>query len=249
LEELPLGGTAVGTGINTHPKFARNVIERLSLETGFQLREAMNHFESQGARDACVMASGVLKTIAISLIKIACDIRLLGSGPRLGLGELRIPPTQPGSSIMPGKVNPVICEMVVQVGAQVIGNDAAIAWGGAFGNLELNTMMPLIAYNLLESIELLSNAATQFSRRCISGLEADELHCRTGIERSLALATLLVPAIGYDQAASIAKKAYENNRSVREVALEMAGLAREALESLLGKTGSNETPGSSPISK
>lgn len=240
LEELPLGGTAVGTGINTHPEFARRTIEGICAETGFPLREASNHFEAQGARDACVMASGVLKTIAISLIKIAGDIRLLGSGPRLGLGELRLPPTQPGSSIMPGKVNPVMCEMVIQVGAQVIGHDAAIAFGGAFGNLELNAMMPLIAHNLLDSIELLGNAVTQFSRRCIAGLEADELRCRTGIERSLALATVLVPALGYDRAAQIAKTAYESGRTVREVALELSGLSSEELESLFGKIGAEE---------
>src|SRR5258705_7668617 len=168
LGELALGGTAVGTGLNTHPEFARRVIEGLARETKLNLREAPNHFEAQAARDACVEASGALKTVAVSLIKIANDVRWLGSGPRLGLGELKLPATQPGSSIMPGKVNPVMCEMVIQVGAQVIGNDAAITFAGTFGNFELNTMLPVIAHNLLQTIDLLTSASRVFAKRCVS---------------------------------------------------------------------------------
>ena len=233
LAELALGGTAVGTGLNTHPEFARNVIEGLARETGLDLREAPNHFEAQGARDACVEAGGALKTVAVSLIKIANDIRWLGSGPRLGLGELKVPATQPGSSIMPGKVNPVMCEMVIQVGAQVIGNDAAIAFAGTFGNFELNVMLPVIAHNLLESIELLANASRVFARRCIAGLEADGEKLEANIERSLAMCTALAPVIGYDKAAHIAKVAHQTNRNVREVATELSGLDNATLDRLL----------------
>jgi fumarate hydratase class II len=233
LAELALGGTAVGTGLNTHPEFARRVIESLSRETGLKLCEARDHFEAQSARDACVETSGALKTVAVSLIKIANDLRWLGSGPRLGLGELKLPATQPGSSIMPGKVNPVMCEMVVQVGAQVLGNDTVITFGGAFGSFELNTMIPVIAHNLLQSIELLTNASRVFARRCVDGLEADVERCQSSLERSLALCTALAPVIGYDQAARIAKLAYESNRTVREVALEMSGLDESRLDQLL----------------
>jgi len=233
LAELALGGTAVGTGLNAHPEFASKVIAGLARETGFDLREAPNHFEAQGARDACVEASGALKTNAVSLIKIANDIRWLGSGPRLGMGELKLPATQPGSSIMPGKVNPVMCEMVIQVGAQVIGNDAAITFAGTFGNFELNVMLPVIAHNLLESIELLANASRVFARRCIAGLEADAEKLEANIERSLAMCTALAPVIGYDRAAHIAKVAYETNRNVREVAAELSGLDKETLDRLL----------------
>ena len=237
LGELALGGTAVGTGLNTHPEFARRTIAGLAQETGLTLREADNHFEAQAARDACVEASGALKTVAVSLIKIANDVRWLGSGPRLGLGELKLPATQPGSSIMPGKVNPVMCEMVIQVGAQVIGNDATITFGGASGNFELNTAMPLIAYNLLQSIELLANACGVFTRRCVNGLEADIQRCESNLERSLAMCTVLAPVIGYDKAAEIAKVAYESNRTIREVALEMSGLPKERLNALLDPAG------------
>ena len=243
LGELALGGTAVGTGINTHPDFARLVIEGVSRETGLDLREAANHFEAQAARDACVEASGALKVVAVSLIKIANDIRWLGSGPRLGLGELKLPATQPGSSIMPGKVNPVICEMVLQVSAQVIGNDAVITFAGASGNFELNTMMPLIAYDLLQSIELLSNASGVFARRCVDGLEADVERCQGNIELSLAMCTALAPVVGYDKAAEIAKEAYETGRTVREVAMEMTGFDKARLDQLLDP--SNQT-GSKP---
>jgi fumarate hydratase class II len=233
LGELALGGTAVGTGLNTHPEFARRVIARLAQETGLALREAPNHFEAQAARDACVETSGALKAIAIGLIKIANDLRWLGSGPRLGLGELRLPAVQPGSSIMPGKVNPVMCEMVIQVVSQVIGNDAAIALGGAMGNFELNTMLPVIAHNLLQSIELLAHASREFARRCVAGLEAEVTHCAQSVERSLGMATALAPAIGYDQAARIARAAHATGRTVREVALESSGLSRDQVDRLL----------------
>ncbi|MHC1767980.1 MAG: class II fumarate hydratase [Verrucomicrobiia bacterium] len=233
LGELALGGTAVGTGINTHPEFARRTIEGLAKETGLELREAPNHFEAQAARDAAVEASGALKTVAVSLIKIANDVRWLGSGPRCGLGELRLPPTQPGSSIMPGKVNPVMSEMLIQVCAQVIGNDAAVTLGGAFGNFELNVMMPLIAHNLLESIQLLANGSRVFARRCIEGLEADAQRCEAAVEQSLAMCTALAPVIGYDAAAQIAKKAFQSGRTIREVARETAELDQAKLEELL----------------
>ena len=236
--ELALGGTAVGTGLNTHPDFARHTIERLAKDTVLPLREASNHFEAQGGRDAAVETSGVLKTIAVSLIKIASDIRLLGSGPRLGLGELKLPATQPGSSIMPGKVNPVMPEMVLQVCAQVLGNDTAITFGGSFGNLELNAMIPVIAYNLLQSIELLSNATRVFSLRCISGLEANREKCAVNLELSLANATNLVPVLGYDKAATIAKIALETSRTVREVATEATELNPLELNRLLNSNTS-----------
>ena len=233
LAELALGGTAVGTGINTHPDFARLTIQRLGDEIKLPLREAANHFEAQAARDACVDTSGALKTIAVSLIKIANDIRWLSSGPHAGLGELKLPATQPGSSIMPGKVNPVMCEMVIQVGAQVIGNDAVITFGGATGNLELNTMMPVIAYNLLQSIELLANAVRTFARRCITGIEADHLRSRHHLERSLAFAASLAPAIGYDKTARIVKVATESGRTLLDVARELSGLDQATLDHLL----------------
>ena len=233
LGELALGGTAVGTGLNTHQEFARRTIARLAEETKLPLREASDHFEAQSARDACVETSGALKTIAVSLIKIANDIRWLASGPRLGLGEITLPATQPGSSIMPGKVNPVMCEMLIQVSAQVMGNDAVITFGGSFGNFELNVMMPVIAYNLLQSISLLTNGARVFARRCVAGLEADTEKCEANIEKSLAMCTALAPVIGYDKAAKIAKKAFETNRTVREVAIELSGLEPDVLEALL----------------
>jgi len=181
-----------------------------------------------------------LKTVAVSLIKIANDIRWLGSGPRCGLGELRLPAMQPGSSIMPGKVNPVMCEMVIQVGAQVIGNDAAIAFAGTFGNFELNTMLPVAGYNLLQAIDLLAAAGRLFARRCISGLEADREKCEGNVERSLALSTPLAPVIGYDRAAMIVRIAYETGRTVREVALEISGLDRARLDELLDPSRQTE---------
>ena len=233
LGELALGGTAVGTGINTHPEFAQKTIAGIAAETGLKLTEASNHFEAQGARDACVEASGALKTVATSLIKIANDIRFLGSGPRCGIGEIKLEATQPGSSIMPGKVNPVMCEMAIMVGAQVIGNDGAITFSGTFGNFELNVMLPVIAHNLLESIELLASASRVFANRAVKPLEADEEKCGGMIEQSLAMCTSLAPVIGYDNAAAIAKQAYAEGRTVREVALEKSGLDADKLNGLL----------------
>jgi fumarate hydratase class II len=229
LSELPLGGTAVGTGINTHPLFAKKTISIINKKIGGRFREAVDHFEAQGARDACVEMSGALKTVAASLIKIANDIRWLGSGPRCGIGEIHLPETQPGSSIMPGKVNPVIPESLIQVCVQVIGYDSAITLGGLSGNFELNVMMPLIAYDLLESIRLLANAVDHFSKRCIEGLEANRQRCEEMIEESLALATALTPRIGYDEAARIAKKAYDQRKTIRQVVVEEGILLKEEL--------------------
>lgn len=216
---LALGGTAVGTGLNAHPDFARQVIALIADETKMAFVESPNHFESQGAMDTAVEASAVLKTIAVSLIKISNDIRWLASGPRCGLGEINLPALQPGSSIMPGKVNPVIPETLIQVCAQVIGNDTAITIGGQGGYFELNTMLPLIAYNLLTSIELLSTVCTTMTDKCVAGITANEQKCAANIQKSLAIVTNLVPHIGYDRAAAIAATAYENNQSIEEVAL------------------------------
>src|SRR4030043_1785744 len=215
LSELPLGGTAVGTGINTHPLFARKVILMINEKTSWRFREATDHFEAQGGRDAFVEMSGVLKTVAASLIKVANDIRWMGSGPRCGIAEIHLPEIQPGSSIMPGKVNPVIPESLIQVCAQVIGSDSAITLGGLSGNFELNVMMPLIAYNLLQSVRLLANAVDNFSKMCIEGLEADRQRCQGMIEKSLALATALTPKTEYEEAARIAKNAYFQDKTIR----------------------------------
>jgi fumarate hydratase, class II len=236
LAELPRGGTAVGTGLNAHPEFARRVCERLSTTSGIAFREASDHFEAAGARDTIVAASGALKTIAVSLSRIANDIRLLGSGPRLGLGELALPAVQPGSSIMPGKVNPVICEAAIQVAIQVVANDAAITlagFGGVGSILELNVAMPVMARNLIESIHLLAQAASVLAEKCVRGLEADRERCAEAVERSLAMCTSLAPVIGYDRAAAIAKRASAEKRTVREVALEMQVLPPAELERLL----------------
>ncbi len=233
LSELPLGGTAVGTGINTHPLFARKAIAMMTKIIGHRFDEAIDHFEAQGARDALVEMSGTLKTVAVSLIKIANDIRWLGSGPRCGIGEIHLPEIQPGSSIMPGKVNPVIPESLIQVCAQVIGNDSAITLAGVSGNFELNVMMPLIAYDLLQSIRLLGNAVNHFSKRCIQGLRADRKRCEEMIEKSLALATALTPKIGYDGAARIAKKASAQNKTIRQVAEEEGLFSKNDLNLLL----------------
>jgi len=233
LLELPLGGTAVGTGLNAHPLFAVEVIALLAQKIGLPFRKAANHFEAQGARDAIVFLSGALRTYAVSLTKIANDIRWLGSGPRCGLGELRLPAVQPGSSIMPGKVNPVIVESTLMVCAQVIGYDAAITWCCAGGNFELNAMMPVMAWDLLESIRILASATRNFTTRCIAGLQADRDRAASSVERSLALVTALVPEIGYEKAAAIAKEAWETGRTVREVAKEHSGLPAEKLNRLL----------------
>jgi fumarate hydratase class II len=233
LGELALGGTAVGTGINTHPRFARLVIKKINKMTGLSFREAENHFEAQGSKDAVVEASGALKTLSVSLTKIANDIRWLGSGPRCGIGEVLIPPVQPGSSIMPGKVNPVLPEALCQVAAQVIGNDLTIAIGGMLGNFELNVMMPVMAYNLLQSIHLLSRALSVFTEKCVKGLKADEARCREMIEKSLAMVTALSPRIGHDAAAGIAREAHETGRTVREIATEKKILPQRELERIL----------------
>ena len=231
--ELPLGGTAVGSGINAPAGFAKTTISILAGETGLPFREAQDHFEAQAARDAAVFLSAALRSYALSLTKIANDIRWLGSGPRCGLGELQLPEVQPGSSIMPGKVNPVIAESLLMVCAQVIGHDAAISWAGASGAFELNTMMPIIAHDLLESIELLTKASQNFADRCIMGLQANGAGLRDSIERSLALATAMTPEIGYERAANVAKIAHTSGRTIREVAEESSGIPKEKLTELL----------------
>ena len=233
LSELAIGGTAVGTGINTHKDFGKKVAARISDATGVKFREAKNHFEAQASKDAVVQTSGALKTVSVSLMKIANDIRWLGSGPRCGFGEILLPATQPGSSIMPGKVNPVIGESVTQVAAQVIGNDSAITIGGQAGNFELNVMMPMMADNLLQSIRLLSRVCTVFVDKCISGIEADEERCGEIIEQSLAMCTSLAPIIGYDNAAAIAKEAYASGSTVREIAREKGVLSDQELDRVL----------------
>ena len=233
LGELPLGGTAVGTGINTHPKFAARAIHHLSKLTGLNLREAGDHFEAQSAKDSIVEASGTLKTIAVSLTKIASDIRLLASGPRCGIGEITLPETQPGSSIMPGKVNPVIAESVLMAAAQVIGNDLTITIGGQAGILELNLMMPVMAHNILESIRLLAASATNLTERCILGIQANKERCNELVEKSLAMCTALAPEIGYDAAASIAEEAYKTGQTVRQIATAKKILPPKRLREIL----------------
>ena len=218
LGQIPLGGTATGTGLNTHPEFAERVRARLSEETGLVISPPADPFESQAARDALVETSGALKTVAVSLTKIANDLRLMGSGPRAGLAELRLPELQKGSSIMPGKVNPVIPEVVTQVSAQVIGNDAAITVGGLQGHFELNVFIPLIARNLLESIRLLASASRLFAEKCIDGIEANEPQLTEYAELTLSAATALNPFIGYDLATEIVKEAASSGRSLRDVA-------------------------------
>jgi fumarate hydratase class II len=236
LSELPLGGTAVGTGLNAHPRFAELTIARLATLTGLPFREATDHFEAQSSKDACVEAHGQLATIAVSLHKIACDLRLLSSGPRCGLGEIRLPATQPGSSIMPGKVNPVIPEAVTMVAARVAGNQTTVAWCGAGGFLELNVSMPLLAACLLESIHLLARAATVLREKCIESIAADEDRCRGLIELSLSMITALAPRIGYEPAAAIAKESVATGRTVRELCVErltQLGLSADELKDLL----------------
>src|SRR3989449_4446655 len=233
LGELPLGGTAVGTGINTHPKFAARAIRHLAKLTGLKFREAENHFEAQSAKDAIVEASGTLKTIAVSLTKIANDIRWLASGPRCGIGEINLPETQPGSSIMPGKVNPVIAESALMAAAQVIGNDLTATIAGQSGDFELNVMMPVIAYNLLESIRLLATSAVNLADRCIVGIQANVERCNEMVEKSLAMCTALAPEIGYDAAAAIAKESYETGKTVREIALQRKIMPAKRLNEIL----------------
>ena len=233
LAELPLGGTAVGTGLGSEPDFAPRVIALLARETGLPLRQAPNLFEALSMHDAQVELSGALRVAAGGLTKIANDLRWLGSGPEGGLGELRLPEMQPGSSIMPGKVNPVMAEMLLMICARVVGNDATIAWGGAAGNFELNVMTPLMAFALLESIHILSAGSRLFASKCIDGLEADEARCRALVERSPALATALGRRIGYDAAAKLAREAAHTGRTVREIAEEQRVLPSSELERLL----------------
>ena len=233
LSELALGGTALGTGLNTHREFAHRVIDLISHKTGCRFKEAENRFEAQAAQDAAVETSGALKTVAVSLLKIANDIRWLSSGPRCGIGEINIPALQPGSSIMPGKVNPVIPESVIQVAAQVIGNDTAITMGGQGGNFDLNVMLPVIAHNLLQSIRLLGSVAKIFAEKCINGITANEARCRAFVENSLAMCTALAPVIGYEKAAAIAKEAHTTGKTVREVAMEEKVLPEAQLKELL----------------
>jgi fumarate hydratase class II len=232
LTEVALGGTAVGTGVNTHPEFASKVCEKLSERFGVKVRETENHFQAQSAMDGTVFTSGALKTVAVSLMKIANDIRWLGAGPRANLAELALPEVQPGSSIMPGKVNPVIAESAMMVAAQVIGNDTTIALAGQGGNFELNTMLPLIAYNLLQSIDLLGSAAANLADQTVVGLEATERGPEL-VENGLMLATALAPEVGYDKAADIAKEAFKTDQTIREVAREQTDLSEEELDETL----------------
>jgi fumarate hydratase class II len=240
LEELALGGTAVGTGINAPEGYAARVIALMAERSGFPYREADDHFEAQGSKDATVMASGVLKTIATSFYKMANDIRFLGSGPTSGISELRIKALQPGSSIMPGKVNPVMSEMMMMVAAQVVGNDTTIAVSGAGGNFELNVMMPVIAHNLLQSIELLANAADTFAEKCVDGLEANEQRARELVEKNAIIVTALNPHIGYDNGARIAKEAVATGRSVRELVLEAGLMSEDEVDEALDIKGMTE---------
>lgn len=245
-ENLPIGGTAVGTGINTHPSFGARVAKQLKQRTRIAFAEAADHFEAQATRDCIVEASGHLKTIAVALTKIANDIRWLGSGPRCGLFELSLPATQPGSSIMPGKVNPVICESVMQVACQVIGNDAAITMGGVGGVgglLELNVAMPMMADNLIESISLLANAASMFNEKCIHGLEVNREIATGTVERSLMMCTSLAPEIGYDKAAEVAKNAFKSGQTVREYVLQHKLVDPKKLEALLDPWSMTEPGG------
>jgi fumarate hydratase class II len=232
LTEVALGGTAVGTGVNTHPEFASKVCEKLSERFGIEVRETENHFQAQSAMDGTVFTSGALKTVAVSLMKIANDIRWLGAGPRANLAEIALPEVQPGSSIMPGKVNPVIAESAMMVAAQVIGNDTTIALAGQGGNFELNTMLPLIAYNLLQSIDLLGSAAANLADQTVVGLEATERGPEL-VENGLMLATALAPEVGYDKAADIAKEAFKTDQTIREVAREQTDLSEEELDETL----------------
>ncbi|MAD77886.1 MAG: aspartate ammonia-lyase [Planctomycetaceae bacterium] len=233
---LPIGGTAIGTGINTHPDFGDRVCGRLSKRLGIRFTEARNHFEAQATRDCVVEASGELRTIATSLSKIANDIRWLGSGPRCGLGELVLPATQPGSSIMPGKVNPVICESVIQVACQVVGHDTAITLGGFGGTgslLQLNVAMPMMAWSFIDSVRMLANAAAILQDKCIDGLELDRTVVEGYVEQSLMNCTCLAPEIGYENAAAIAKEAHARGASIREIALERTDLEPDRLDALL----------------
>jgi fumarate hydratase class II len=233
LEELALGGTAVGTGLNTHREFARRAITAMAEMTGLPLREAQNHFEAQAAKDAAVHVSGALKTLAVSLTKIANDLRWLASGPRCAIGEIGLPDTQPGSSIMPGKVNPVICESVLQVAAHVIGCDATITVCGQGGNFELNVMMPILALKLLEAIDFTAQVVRVFTSKCVAGIDANEQRCQDLVELSLAMVTALAPLIGYDAAAKIAREAIATGKTIREIALAWNAIPEARLNEII----------------
>jgi len=233
LSELPIGGTALGTGLNAHPEFAARVIAELRGLTGRVFRCADNPFEAMQNRDACVELSGALRTVAVGLMKIANDLRLLTSGPRTGLNEIELPATQPGSSIMPGKVNPVIAEAVTMVAAHIMGNDAAVSIAGLNGNLDLNVMMPVIAHNLLESIELLGNTARVFADKCVRGITANVAQCRAYAERTASLVTAVAPILGYDAAAKIFKKALAEDKPIRQAILEEGLIPKERLDEIL----------------
>jgi fumarate hydratase class II len=233
VSELALGGTAVGTGLNSDPDFAPQIIRIISEEIGIPLRQAPNLFEALSARDGLVEASGALRSAAASLTKVANDVRWLGSGPRCGIGEILLPDLQPGSSIMPGKVNPVMSEMLLMICAQVVGNDATIGWGGAAGNFELNVMIPVMAYNLLHSVGIMAAGARLFASRCVEGIEPNEERCAMLIEQSLAMVTALNEAIGYDAAAAIAKESHKTGKTVRQLCIEKNVLPKEELDRLL----------------
>jgi fumarate hydratase, class II len=233
LRELALGGTAIGTGINAHPEFAARAIAKIAQLFGLPFREAQNHFEAQGARDAAVHMSGSLKSLAVTLVKIANDLRWLASGPRCGIAEIHLPDTQPGSSIMPGKVNPVLCESVIQVAAHVIGCDATIVFCGQAGNFELNTMMPVLSLRLIEAIQFTANVVNAFTEKCVSGIVADEARCATMVEQSLAMVTALAPAIGYEKAAKIAQRALASGQTIRQLAQQEEVLPRGELDKIL----------------
>src|ERR1700741_1368076 len=247
LREIALGGTAVGTGLNRHADSPKKRLRHLEQRTGIAFYEAKNHFEAQGGKDAVVEVSGHLKTIAVSLFKIANDIRWLGSGPRCGIGEIQLPATQPGSSIMPGKVNPVMCESVMMVCAQVIGNDTTITWAGANGNFELNVMMPVMAHDLLESIRLLANVVDVFCEKCVTGITANKKRCEELVELSMAMVTALAPKIGYDRAAEIAKESVRTGKTVRELCREKKILPEKELEAALDPISMTEPGGAGSV--
>ncbi|CAN5306414.1 hypothetical protein BH20ACT3_BH20ACT3_07850 [soil metagenome] len=233
LGELPIGGTAVGTGINAPKPFGKAVATALAERTGLPLTEATDHIAAQSARDALVETSGQLRAAAVALVKIANDVRWMASGPRTGLAEIRLPDLQPGSSIMPGKVNPVLCEAVTQVGAQVMGNDAAVAFGGSQGNLELNVFMPMMARNLLESVELLTNVSVLFADRCIAGITADEERCRVNAESSPSIATSLNPYLGYERTAEVIKESIRTGEAIRDLVAASGELSADDLDRAL----------------
>jgi fumarate hydratase class II len=242
--ELALGGTAVGTGLNCHPEFSRRAIAHLNQRTGLEFREATDHFEAQSAKDALVEASGELKTVAVSLFKIANDFRWLSSGPRCGIGEISLPATQPGSSIMPGKVNPVMSEALMQVCAQVFGGDATITWSAAVGSsFELNVMMPVMAHHFLENVRILSNAVRAFTEKCVRGVTANEKRCSELVEYSMAMVTSLAPIIGYDRAAEIAKESAKTGKTVREICRAQQVLPAAELEAALDPVAMTEPGG------